>query len=263
MTHLAHGARAVIGLALDNHRGTARTVALVTDFFVARALEFAGTALDRAFDGVLGHVGVERLVHHRAQTRIELGVAASTRSDGDLTDNLGEELAALGVLCALVPADVGPFGMAGRELPPPCVLAGYFIRFLPERGAQWANRPVRRNWQVWSTTTRDHSIPKCDTRSVHASAACAKPDSATVTTPSCGRGNLAMTAPRPWGKSPLSAPMARTGGCQRAGSPANNSAMDAPSIHRPNAKRARLTAARLPWCGEPQVTTRPGRCAGK
>src|SRR5690606_30804458 len=71
--------------------------------------------LDRALDGVLRHVLAERLVHRRAQARVVGGIAAAEPGgNGDLTDQLGEDLAALGVLAGFLVFDVGPFAVTGH-----------------------------------------------------------------------------------------------------------------------------------------------------
>jgi hypothetical protein len=55
-----------------------------------------------ALDHVLGHVHVQALVDRRAQPRVAGRVAAAgARRDRDLADDLGEDLAALGILRVL------------------------------------------------------------------------------------------------------------------------------------------------------------------
>src|SRR3972149_4300999 len=113
---LAHRARAVVGGALDHDRDPGRTIAFIVHFFVMRAFELAGTALDGALDGVPGHVLIRGLVEGGARARVKLRPSPATgaRRHGDLADYLGENLAAPGVLHAFAVLDIGPFRMAGH-----------------------------------------------------------------------------------------------------------------------------------------------------
>src|SRR3546814_19830631 len=56
VAHVGHGAHLVVGQAVDDHRHAARRVALVAALLVLDALQPAGRLLQRALDGVLGHV---------------------------------------------------------------------------------------------------------------------------------------------------------------------------------------------------------------
>ncbi len=115
MAHLADGAVAVVGGALHQHRRTAGRIALVAHLLVGVAVHTAAAALDGAVDGVSGHVGGQRLVDGRAQPRVGVGItAALAGGHGDLADELGEELAPLGVLGRLAELDVGPFAVSGH-----------------------------------------------------------------------------------------------------------------------------------------------------
>src|SRR3546814_19936296 len=99
-------ARRVVGHAVDDDRDAARAIALVADFLEVVGPTLAAAALDRALGGVLGHVGIEGLVEHQPQARIGLRIAAAgTRGDGDLPNEIGEQLAALGVFDALASGD--------------------------------------------------------------------------------------------------------------------------------------------------------------
>src|SRR5690606_40322258 len=94
-------------------------VALVTHFLVARALELARAALDRALHVVLGHALRFRFLEREAQTRIRSGIAASgAGSDRDLADQFREDLAALGVLSAFSETDIGPLAVTGHVTAP-------------------------------------------------------------------------------------------------------------------------------------------------
>ncbi|MNM98653.1 hypothetical protein D3C81_1111890 [compost metagenome] len=98
MAHIGHGPHAVVGEAVDDDRHAARGVAFVPDLFVLDAFKFAGGFLDGAFDHVLGHVGAQALVHGHAQPWVVVWVASTAASsNADLTDDLGENLAALRV----------------------------------------------------------------------------------------------------------------------------------------------------------------------
>ena len=95
---LGDGAVPVVGRALDEEERAVGAGALVEDLFVALAFDLAGAALDGVLDRVAGHrlpLGVgDRL----AQARVVRGIAAAHAGrDGELLDQLGEELAALGV----------------------------------------------------------------------------------------------------------------------------------------------------------------------
>ena len=110
--HVGHGARAVVGHAIDHDRRPAYAVAFVADLLVVRAFESARAALDRALYRVLGQVLILRLVHGETQPRIRVDVAAAQpRGDGDFLDETGEDFAALGVLPLLAMLDVRPLAM--------------------------------------------------------------------------------------------------------------------------------------------------------
>src|SRR3546814_7953873 len=81
VAHVGHGAHLVVGQAVDDHRHAARRVALVADLLVLDALQLAGGLLQRALDGVLGHVDRQALVDRRAQARVvgRLGAALAGR----------------------------------------------------------------------------------------------------------------------------------------------------------------------------------------
>jgi hypothetical protein len=110
-----HGAVAVVGQTIDHDRHTTRAHSPRSGFPRSCALELAGGLLDGSLDVVLGHVGRIGLVHGQAQTRIGFGVAAAfARGHRDLTDQAGEDLAALGILRLLAVLDIGPFAVTGH-----------------------------------------------------------------------------------------------------------------------------------------------------
>ena len=97
---------------LDQHGDAARAVALVDDLFVDLALELAGALLDGAVDVVVGHAVGPRLEDGGAQARVGLRIAAAEAGrDGDLLEELGEQLAAAGVGRRLLVLDRAPLAM--------------------------------------------------------------------------------------------------------------------------------------------------------
>src|SRR3989454_9392296 len=91
-------------------------VAFELELFEVDAWELAGPALDGLLDVVGGHVDVFGLGDGQAEAGVALGVATSEASgDGDLTDDLGEDLAALGVYGRLVPLRGRPGTMAPHD----------------------------------------------------------------------------------------------------------------------------------------------------
>src|SRR5690606_32951106 len=108
VANVRYGAVPVVGQAVDHHGDAARAVAFVTHFLVARALELARAALDRALHVVLGHALRFRFLEREAQTWIRSGIAApGAGSDRNLADQFREDLAALCVLSAFSETDSG------------------------------------------------------------------------------------------------------------------------------------------------------------
>src|SRR5690606_20746985 len=117
VAHLGHRTGAIVGQAVDHHRRAAGAVALVADLLVGRPLELTRATLDGPLDGVLGHVGVGRLVPRQPQPGVRFRVRATQfRRDGDLPDHPREDLAALRVGTLLLVLDIGPFGMTRHRL---------------------------------------------------------------------------------------------------------------------------------------------------
>ena len=88
-------------------------VALVGDRLVVDALQLTGAPLHRPLDGVQRHRGVPGLLEHGPQRRVDVRVAAALPGRHlHLLDQLGEELAALGVGGTLLVLDGRPLGMA-------------------------------------------------------------------------------------------------------------------------------------------------------
>ncbi len=89
------------------------TVALERDLLVGRPFELARALLDGSLDVVGGHVGRLRVVEDAAQPRVRGRITATDSGrDGDLADELREELAALGVDGALLVLDRMPLGVS-------------------------------------------------------------------------------------------------------------------------------------------------------
>jgi len=106
---LRHGAVFVVGEGLDEDRRTPGPVALVDDLLVVHALQFAGALLDAALDVVLGHVFGPGRQDRRPEPGVaQLVAAAHAGGHRDLLDQLGENLAALGIVGALLVLDARP-----------------------------------------------------------------------------------------------------------------------------------------------------------
>src|SRR5882762_5938274 len=115
MANLSHGAVAVISHRFNQQRYAARTVALISDLFIAHPLFRASAATDSPIDRVVGHVPGLGIEDGFAQPRIGVGIAAAGAGcDGDFLDELGEEFAALGVSRALLVLNRMPLRMSGH-----------------------------------------------------------------------------------------------------------------------------------------------------
>ena len=112
---IGDGPSTIVRQAVDNDCRTIDAITLVADFLVVDGLLSAGTALDRALDGVLRHVIVHRLVDSKAQSRIARPIAsAQLGGDRDFADEAAEYLAALGVGSRFAVLDVRPLAVAGH-----------------------------------------------------------------------------------------------------------------------------------------------------
>src|SRR4051794_8352044 len=107
----------VVGEALDEDGDAAGGVALVGDALVVDAAGLgAGPSLDRAVDVVVGHRALLRLLDGVEQRRVAGGVpTAGAGRDLDVLDQLGEELAALGVDAGLLVLRRRPLGVAAHK----------------------------------------------------------------------------------------------------------------------------------------------------
>ena len=99
-------------------------VALVGDRQIVDAAGLcAGTAFDRTVDVVIGDRGLLGLLDRIPERRVPVGItAADPRRHLDVLDQLGEQLAALGVLGRLLVLGGSPLGMAAHRPPYPCAL---------------------------------------------------------------------------------------------------------------------------------------------
>jgi len=110
------GAVPVIRQCVDQDRDAARAVSLVGHLVVRDAFEIARALLDGAVDVVGRHAVLARRQHRGPETRIGVDVAAAeTRGNGDLLDQLGEQLAAPGILQSLLVLDRAPLRMTGHR----------------------------------------------------------------------------------------------------------------------------------------------------
>ena len=116
MAHFGSGAVAVVGHGLDDDCHTTRRVSLVAQLGHVVGFVRAGTASDCAVDDVARHVGRQRLIHSQAQAWIiRRHTAAVLGRHGQFADQLGEDLAPLGVLALFAVLDIGPFGMTSHN----------------------------------------------------------------------------------------------------------------------------------------------------
>ena len=116
MTHFGSGTVAVVGHRLDDDRYAARRITFIGKLDHVVGIVGADAARNGTIDGIAGHVGGQRLVHGQAQTRVvRRDAAALPCSDGQLTDQLGKDLAFLGILPLFAVLDVGPFRMTSHN----------------------------------------------------------------------------------------------------------------------------------------------------
>src|SRR5207249_11640455 len=116
------GAVAVVGGALHQDGHSAGAVALEGDVLVGHAFQLAGPLLDGALDVVGGHVHGLGLLDRGAQAGVRVGVTtAEAGGDRQLADDLGEDLAPLGIEGALLVLDGSPLGMSGHRKSPSAV----------------------------------------------------------------------------------------------------------------------------------------------
>src|SRR5690606_12265714 len=256
VSHVGHGAHAVVGQAVDDHGDAAGGVALVAHFLVLDAFELAGGLLDRALDHVLGHVRRQCLVHRRAQARVVVRIApAGAGGDADLADQLGENLAALGIAGVLARFDRGttthgvPFVLrceaTDYSRPPPSPA-------LPADAGP--NAPVRRKAATCRAASADSTSPVWLARIRQYALAPGSRVSSRATVPSESGPTADSSPPTPRGESPATTP---SSALPRHGwQPHSSSGALRPSAQARARCVARKRAVALPHSGEPRQTTR-------
>src|SRR5690554_2942041 len=118
MTHLTNGAIAVVGHALNNERNSVNAIAFVGQLFIIFCIIVAGPARYRFFDSVAFHVFTQRFINSSAQARVICRIRTTFGRNRQLSNNLGEYFAALGVLAPLAVPDISPFAVTSHGYPP-------------------------------------------------------------------------------------------------------------------------------------------------
>ena len=119
MADFSHRPVFVVGHDFHEYRHTTGAIAFVGQLFVVVIIATTGATFNRALDGVFFHIGGERLVDDGAQAGIIIGIPpALARGHGQLTNDFGEDLAPLGILCRLAVLDVGPLTVTRHTAPP-------------------------------------------------------------------------------------------------------------------------------------------------
>src|SRR2546421_6454362 len=114
---LGYCAVPVVAGEINQQGAASRAVAFELELVEVDAWQLAGPALDGLLDVVGWHVDVFGLGDGQTEAGVALGVATSEAcGDGDLTNDLGENLAALGVYGRLVPLRGCPVTMAPHAL---------------------------------------------------------------------------------------------------------------------------------------------------
>ena len=110
---IREGAVDVVREALHNDRHPTRAVALKGALIEIPPIKLARPPLDGTLDVLGGHRALLGGLDSHTEPDIDLGTtAARFGSDNDLFGELGEELAAHGILFPLAETDVMPFAMA-------------------------------------------------------------------------------------------------------------------------------------------------------
>src|SRR6202521_3415234 len=112
---LGDGARGIVAQRGNQDRDATRSISLVGDFGVMNSFELSRPFLDRALDVFLGHRPGLGRVYRGSKPGIVRGITAGElRRHRDLTNELRELGAALGVGGRLVMLDLLPLAMAGH-----------------------------------------------------------------------------------------------------------------------------------------------------
>ena len=115
MANLSYRPVTIIGSAVNQHGHASMSIPLITHLFVRHSLKFSSTPLDRAVNSISSHVPSERFFHRSPQPGIGCAITSTRASShGDLSDQLGKQLATLGVLGRLAKLDIGPFAVSGH-----------------------------------------------------------------------------------------------------------------------------------------------------
>ena len=113
MTNICRRTVTVVRQNVEHDSCAAGTIALVKEFFVVASLGCAKSLLNSTVDIVLRDIVCLRLGKSKFQTHIACRVAAAhTDGNRDLTPNLRSNLAANGIISALLAFDISPFGMS-------------------------------------------------------------------------------------------------------------------------------------------------------
>src|SRR6266540_4054641 len=116
---LGYGPVPVIAGEIDQQGATARPIAFQLELFKMDAGKLAGAALDRLLGVVRRHVDVFGFEDCESEAGVAVRItAAEAGGDGDFTDDLGKDLAALGVYVRFVPLRGCPVTMAPHDLAP-------------------------------------------------------------------------------------------------------------------------------------------------
>src|ERR1700737_5365103 len=115
MPDLGDGGGGIVAQRRNEDRDAARSIAFVGDLGVVNSFQLARSLLDRTLDVFLRHRPGLRRVYRGTKSGIVRGIAAGElRRHRDLTNQLRELGAALGIGRRLVVLDLLPFAMAGH-----------------------------------------------------------------------------------------------------------------------------------------------------
>src|SRR5450755_768356 len=154
----------VVGQALDQHRHPAGAVALVGDVLVGGAAGLlAGAAADRPVDVIVRHRALLRLLDGVVQRRGARGIpAAGPRRHLDVLDQLGEQLAALGVDHRLLVLCGRPLGVAAHLFPFTMSTKSSWIR-VSGVSSGWNDVASKGPWRTATILSARASVPRIST----------------------------------------------------------------------------------------------------
>lgn len=123
MTDFSNGTITVIGHHFYEHRDPTGGIALIGELFHVVGIVVTGTASNSAIDGIAGHVSTEGFIYRCTQPRIVLNNTTTLLGGHhQFTNQLGKQLAPLGILGGLAMLNVCPLTM-------PC--HDYALRVIP------------------------------------------------------------------------------------------------------------------------------------